>query len=123
MRTTRGPHEIKRSLITFQSVITAAESAQRGYLLTGQTGYLEPYHVAMRSWRKQIERLRELTVDDPNASRGHHDAGGTDDRRGQPPGADDSAAVRSPGRTATPTSRARIARRRRWTACAASSIA
>jgi signal transduction histidine kinase len=58
--------EIKRSLITFQSVITAAESSQRGYLLTGQTGYLEPYHVAMRSWRKQIERLRELTVDDPN---------------------------------------------------------
>ena len=57
--------EIKRSLITFQSVITGAESAQRGYLLTGQTGYLEPYHVAMRSWRKQIDRLRELTVDDP----------------------------------------------------------
>lgn len=57
--------EIKRSLITFLSVITAAESSQRGYLLTGQTGYLEPYHVAMRSWRKQIERLRELTVDDP----------------------------------------------------------
>ena len=58
--------EIKRSLITFQSVITALESSQRGYLLTGQTGYLEPYHVAMRSWRKQIDRLRELTVDDPN---------------------------------------------------------
>ena len=58
--------EIKRALITFQSVITALESSQRGYLLTGQTGYLEPYHVAMRSWPKQIERLRELTVDDPN---------------------------------------------------------
>ena len=64
-RTTRAPTEIKRSLSTFQSVITAAESAQRGYLLTGQTGYLEPYHVAMRSWRKQIDRLRKLTVDDP----------------------------------------------------------
>jgi CHASE3 domain sensor protein len=58
--------EIKRALITFQSVITGLESSQRGYLLTGQTGYLEPYHVAMRSWRKQIDRLRELTVDDPN---------------------------------------------------------
>ena len=58
--------EIKRALITFQSVITALESAQRGYLLTGQTAYLEPYHVAMRSWRNQIDRLRELTVDDPN---------------------------------------------------------
>jgi signal transduction histidine kinase len=57
--------EIKRALITYQSVITQAESAQRGYLLTGQAGYLEPYHVAMRSWRKQIDLLRELTVDDP----------------------------------------------------------
>ena len=57
--------EIKRALITYQSVITQAESAQRGYLLTGQAGYLEPYHVAMRSWRKQIDLLRELTTDDP----------------------------------------------------------
>ena len=89
MRTTRAPTEIKRSLITFQSVITAAESAQRGYLLTGQTGYLEPYHVAMRSWRKQIERLRELTVDDPKRQADIAVAGGADDRRGEPPGADD----------------------------------
>ena len=35
-------YEIKRALSSFQSVITAAESGQRGYLLTGQTGYLEP---------------------------------------------------------------------------------
>lgn len=60
-------YEIKRSLSTFQSVITAAESGQRGYLLTGQTGYLEPYYVAMRSWRTEIEKLRTLTVD--NAAR------------------------------------------------------
>jgi signal transduction histidine kinase len=57
--------EIKRALSTFHSVITAAESSQRGYLLTGQTGYLEPYYVAMRNWRKQIERLRSLTTEEP----------------------------------------------------------
>lgn len=56
-------YEIKRALSTFQSVITAAESGQRGYLLTGQTGYLEPYYVAMRSWRTEIDRLRNLTAD------------------------------------------------------------
>lgn len=56
--------EIKRALATFHSVITAAESSQRGYLLTGQTGYLEPYYVAMRNWRKQIERLRSLTAEE-----------------------------------------------------------
>src|SRR5262245_45312160 len=58
-------YEIKRALSTFQSVITAAESGQRGYLLTGQTGYLEPYYVAMRSWRTEIERMRRLTRDNP----------------------------------------------------------
>lgn len=58
-------YEIKRSLSSFQSVITAAESGQRGYLLTGQTGYLEPYYVAMRSWRAEIDRLRGLTADNP----------------------------------------------------------
>ncbi|HEY0684075.1 MAG TPA: CHASE3 domain-containing protein [Steroidobacter sp.] len=60
-------YEIKRSLSTFQSVITAAESGQRGYLLTGQTGYLEPYYVAMRSWRTEIDKLRSLTSE--NAAR------------------------------------------------------
>ncbi len=58
-------YEIKRALSTFQSVITAAESGQRGYLLTGQTGYLEPYYVAMRSWRSELEQLRKLIAENP----------------------------------------------------------
>lgn len=56
-------YEIKRSLSTFQSVISAAESGQRGYLLTGQTGYLEPYYVAMRSWRGELDKLRTLNAE------------------------------------------------------------
>lgn len=62
-------YEIKRALNTFQSVLTAAESGQRGYLLTGQTGYLEPYYHAMRSWRTEIERLRNLTRENPERQR------------------------------------------------------
>jgi signal transduction histidine kinase len=62
-------YEIKRALNTFQSVLTAAESGQRGYLLTGQTGYLEPYYRAMRGWRTEIERLRSLTRDNPQRQR------------------------------------------------------
>lgn len=58
-------YEIKRSLSSFQTVITAAESGQRGYLLTGQTGYLEPYYVAMRSWRSELARLSMLIADNP----------------------------------------------------------
>lgn len=62
-------YEIKRALNTFQSVLSAAESGQRGYLLTGQTGYLEPYYHAMRSWRTEIERLRNLTRENPQRQR------------------------------------------------------
>ena len=57
-------YEIKRSLTAFQAIITTAESGQRGYLLTGQTGYLEPFFRATRDWRTEVERLRNLTADD-----------------------------------------------------------
>lgn len=66
-------YEIKRSLTAFQAIITSAESGQRGYLLTGQTGYLEPFFRATRSWRPEINRLRNLTVDN-SARKGEIDA-------------------------------------------------
>jgi len=62
-------YEIKRALSTFQSVITAAESGQRGYLLTGDTEYLSPYYRAMRSWRLELDRLANLTADNPERQR------------------------------------------------------
>lgn len=58
-------YEIKRALSTFQSVITTAESSQRGYLLTGDTEYLTPYYRAMRGWRVELDRLANLTADNP----------------------------------------------------------
>jgi len=56
-------YEIKRSLTAFQSIVTTAESGQRGYLLTGQTAYLEPFARAARTWRTELNRLRNLTVE------------------------------------------------------------
>lgn len=56
-------YEIKRSLTAFQSIITTAESGQRGYLLTGQTAYLEPFTRATRSWRAELDGLRKLIAD------------------------------------------------------------
>ncbi len=53
-------NEIKRALTEFQSILSAAESAQRGYLLTGQLAYLEPFFRANRSWRETLERLNKL---------------------------------------------------------------
>ena len=82
-------YEIKRALNTFQSVLTAAESGQRGYLLTGQTGYLEPYYRAMRGWRNEIERLRSLTSDNPERQRDIAEVGEGDRRGDSAPRADD----------------------------------
>src|ERR1044071_7503080 len=53
-------YEIKRALTEFKSIVSAAESAQRGYLLTGQLAYLEPFFRATRSWRETLERLSKL---------------------------------------------------------------
>lgn len=42
-----------------------AETGQRGYLLTADMRYLEPYHAAVRALPARVARLRELTADNP----------------------------------------------------------
>jgi signal transduction histidine kinase len=43
--------------------IGQAETGQRGYMLTGQDNYLDPYRAGCRQVRQHIEKLRELTAD------------------------------------------------------------
>jgi CHASE3 domain sensor protein len=40
-----------------------AETGQRGYLLTGDEAYLEPYHGAIRNLARVTGRLKDLTSD------------------------------------------------------------
>ena len=47
------------------STLKDAETGQRGYLLTGREGYLEPYLSAKGSLPKQLARLRGPLVSDP----------------------------------------------------------
>ncbi|HJT10080.1 MAG TPA: CHASE3 domain-containing protein [Candidatus Nitrosotalea sp.] len=42
-----------------------AEAGQRGYLITGNLDYLEPYNSAASSVNNQISELRQLTLDNP----------------------------------------------------------
>lgn len=42
-----------------------AETGQRGYLITGNVKYLEPYRTGMQHIRAQLEVLRQLTKDNP----------------------------------------------------------
>ena len=46
-----------------------AETAERGYLLTADAGYLRPYESAVAQVREHLSRLRELTLDNPEQQR------------------------------------------------------
>jgi CHASE3 domain sensor protein len=48
------------------SQIKDAETGQRGYILTGEERYLEPYKTATVSVEREIKHLRELTANYPN---------------------------------------------------------
>ena len=45
--------------------IREAESAERGYIITGDDSYLAPYEAAQRDLPQSIERVKELTRDNP----------------------------------------------------------
>jgi CheY-like chemotaxis protein/CHASE3 domain sensor protein len=61
----RHTSEILRTLQQVQSSMTEAESAVRGYVILHQTDVLEPYHTqAVMVW-KHVDRLQQLTADNP----------------------------------------------------------
>jgi PAS domain S-box-containing protein len=48
-----------------ESLLLDAETGQRGYLLTGETKYLEPYNHAVTQIDSHIQALTRLTADNP----------------------------------------------------------
>jgi signal transduction histidine kinase len=50
-----------------QLLLQASEAGQRGYMLTGQREYKEPYDEANAQLEAQLSRLRALFADDPDA--------------------------------------------------------
>jgi CHASE3 domain sensor protein len=51
---------------SLRSALQDAERGRRGYLLTGQPAYLEPYDAALRRVPLLLGRLTELTADEPS---------------------------------------------------------
>jgi CHASE3 domain sensor protein len=47
------------------SLLIDAETGQRGYLITGQQEYVEPYNAAIIELPKRIQSFRQFTADDP----------------------------------------------------------
>jgi len=54
------------SLERLSSTLIDAETGQRGYLLTGEERYLEPYHQALSRVGQEREQLQSLLPDDPS---------------------------------------------------------
>src|SRR5258708_6434943 len=59
-------YEVLRNIDATAAGLVDAETGQRGYLLTGQESYLEPYHAAVKNVGQTIGNLNSLTSDNPN---------------------------------------------------------
>jgi|GEM_PF-1940601 hypothetical protein len=58
-------HEVRETLEDVLSLLQDAETSQRGFVLTGEDSYLEPYNKANRDLQKDIENVASLTRDNP----------------------------------------------------------
>jgi methyl-accepting chemotaxis protein len=60
---------VREKITEILSRFKDAETGQRGFVLTGQERYLQPYTAAVRAIDGQIQELRELNYDRPVAQR------------------------------------------------------
>jgi methyl-accepting chemotaxis protein len=56
-------HKVKEAITEVRSALKDAETGQRGFLLTGEERYLEPYNAGVEAVDGDIQDLRELTAD------------------------------------------------------------
>jgi methyl-accepting chemotaxis protein len=61
----RHTHEVLEGLNGLLSGMMNAETGQRGYVVTGEARYLEPYQGAREAVDQKLKRLLELTADSP----------------------------------------------------------
>jgi signal transduction histidine kinase len=58
-------HEVVSELNALMAAMTDAETGQRGYLITHDDAYLEPYRTGRTNVENHYQRLRQLVVDNP----------------------------------------------------------
>jgi PAS domain S-box-containing protein len=61
--------EVLLQLSNTESLLKDAETGQRGFLYTGEAQYLAPYELAIKQVYPAIDRLAELTIDNPREQR------------------------------------------------------
>ena len=62
-------HEVIAGLETVRGDLVDMETGQRGYLLTGDSAFLQPYDSASQRVRRNIEGVRRLVSDNPEQQR------------------------------------------------------
>ncbi|QEL16619.1 methyl-accepting chemotaxis protein [Limnoglobus roseus] len=62
-------HEVLQELESLLSLLKDAETGQRGYLISRQKSFLEPYTVALTRYPDRFREIRKLTSDNPNQQR------------------------------------------------------
>lgn len=62
----RHTHEVLSELEEVVSVLSGAETGQRGFIITGEARYLEPYQGAREAADTKLRDLRRLTADNPS---------------------------------------------------------
>jgi CHASE3 domain sensor protein len=67
-------HAVLEHLAGILTQLTNAETGQRGFVITGNEAYLEPYREGTVAAPKLVEELRELTLDNPSQQRRIADA-------------------------------------------------
>jgi methyl-accepting chemotaxis protein len=63
-------HEVKEHVADLLSLLKDAETGQRGFVITGEDPYLDPYRAALVNIPKVVKELREATLDNPSQQKG-----------------------------------------------------
>src|SRR5579863_7688721 len=58
-------HQVVETLQLVMSDLKDAETGQRGYLLTGDPSYLQPYNSGSQTVGQDMDKVRVLTQDNP----------------------------------------------------------
>jgi methyl-accepting chemotaxis protein len=67
-------HVVLEHIAAVLGLLTDAETGERGYIITGEEAYLEPYRHSIASLEADVKDLRELTADNSNQQKRLADA-------------------------------------------------
>src|SRR5712691_6864180 len=62
-------HKVLENLAGLIQALSDAETGQRGFIITGEEPYLEPYQAGLSVIDQNIREVRNLTKDNPNQQR------------------------------------------------------